>query len=406
MNIAKYILFCFLVYANTSSRAQIANYVSNGGFENYYTKGLFQQASYWNATDSSKFYGNLIMPPYVPLNSFSYQWPHNGKNYLGTTLFCPTCIGSAGRGYPRNLLKTVLKFGKVYCFTMYIYLTNQSSYGIDEIGVFFGDTNLDTILNCNSAIPYLIPQIKSTGSVFLTDTFNWVPITGTFVASGSEKYLMIGNFKSNSSTNNIFVNSANSPAVFADYQIDDVSLIEIDLPAYAGPDKSVKVGDSAFIGRQPDVGIDEACIWYKMTSLTTSVSIDTVAGLWVKPVTTTTYVVKQKISCGSEKLDTVVVFMDLVGLNENTKVIKEYLNIFPVPAKNYIRLSIPDQAWLNDFKTLLIYNNLGQILREEELNFKNNTFIVQTSDLNNGIYYLKLTGPQNISIPIRFIIDQ
>lgn len=289
---------------------------------------------------------------------------------------------------------------------MFVNLTHQSTYGIDAIGAYFGDVSLDTITRCNSPITYLTPQVTNPINTLIVDTLNWIPITGTFVANGTEKYLLIGDFKSDAATNKILVNPANLPTIGSDYLIDDVSLIEIDLPAYAGPDKSVKVGDSAFIGRQPDVGIDEACIWYKMTSLTSSVSIDTVAGLWVKPVTTTTYVVKQKIWCGNEKADTVVVFLDLVGLNENTKVIKEYLNIFPVPAKNYIRLSIPDQAWLNDFKTLLIYNNLGQVLREEELNFKNNTFIVQTSDLNNGIYYLKFTGPQNISIPIRFIIDQ
>src|SRR5690606_22419827 len=139
----------------------------------------------------------------------------------------------------------------------------------------------------------------------ITDTLNWVAITGTFVANGTEKYLLLGNFLSDDDTDTLMINPTNLPTIATEAGIDDVSCIPLDLEAYAGRDTTILYGDSVYIGREPDFATDPYCVWYKLPD--TANAIDTTSGLWVKPSVTTTYVVKQELECSSLKWDTVVV---------------------------------------------------------------------------------------------------
>ena len=58
-------------------------------------------------------------------------------------------------------------------------------------------------------------------------------------------------------------------------------------------------GDSIFIGRQPEVGLE--CQWFNNT-----VSIAQGAGIWVKPNTNQQYIIKQDV-CGILSYDTIQV---------------------------------------------------------------------------------------------------
>src|SRR5690606_19202302 len=134
--------------------------------------------------------------------------------------------------------------------------------------------------------------------------------TGTFVAQGNEKYALLGNFLADNAVTTTSIGGPFYPSKWTDVCIDDVSCIELNLPAFAGPDTTFIPGDSLFLGREPDVGIDEACIWYKMPGTT---PIDTVAGFWIKPTEACTYVVRQEI-CGLVKWDTVRITLNTVGI--------------------------------------------------------------------------------------------
>ena len=399
--------FFALILLTKNIRSQTANYVSNGGFEDYYIEIAFPKPFHWTSTDSSKYFGELLTTPLkVPSSSYAFQYPRHGLNYLITSPYSYNNQSNV-RGYPRNLLKKTLTSGRVYCVSFFVNLSNQSTHAIDGIGAYFGDISIDTITQCNKPITYLTPQISNISGNIISDTLNWIPVTGTFVANGSEKYMLIGNFKSDVATTKIQVNPTNLPANFADYLIDDVSVMEIDLQAYAGPDKSIPPGDSAFIGRQPDVGIDEACIWYKMTSPTTSISIDTVAGLWVKPVTTTTYVVRQQLWCANTpKWDTVVVFMNLVGIGEELRIINEQLLLYPLPVQDFLQLKIPNEEWMRDFKTLSIYDHLGREMLQSDCSFKAKTETVNIRELPNGIYFLELKSLNGQKIRKRFVVNR
>jgi len=387
-------------------QSQIANYVSNGSFESLNTNSLssyYNAVNYWQPIDTNKFadfLATLLQPiANAPHAGSTFQYPKTGNNYIGSTLFCPTCTGNA-RGYPRNRLKQTLSANVTYCVKYFISIANMSTCGMDAIGAYFGNSTLDTINYCNIPLTYLTPQVQNPTGNIIIDTLNWVAITGTFVANGTEKYMVLGNFKSNATTNTIAINTS-SVVAGTDVCFDDVSVIELNLPAYAGPDKSVIPGDSVFIGREPDFAIDSGCTWFKLPNLTTA--IDTISGLWVKPTVTTAYVVRQILDCSSEKWDTVMVYINPVGL-EKLKLLSEEVKIYPVPAKDFVELSVPNIDSWKDFRILAIYNNLGQIIREEEINFKGGNVSINVSDLPAGVYFMKLTNSENEGFSKKLII--
>jgi hypothetical protein len=161
------------------------------------------------------------------------------------------------------------------------------------------------------------------------------------------------------------------------------------------------------LGRAQDVGIDEACMWYHLPSTTTA--IDTAAGITVTVAATTqTYMVKQDI-CGVIKYDTVVVYASVLGLNDLRFNIED-LRFYPNPTTNELNIEFINVASTSSATELQIeiYNSLGQILREEEITFKENKAIINTKELANGVYVLSLFDPaKNDKLPTvskRFVI--
>lgn len=387
-----------LLYVNGGAQ-NIANYVSNGSFEDT-VNILYIRPKFWGSLDTGKYFGLFLRSPIqVPKNSFGFQRAKTGKNYLISILYSTT----SSKGYPRNRLRSNLTQGKTYCVTFYVALSNQSTHGIDAIGAYFGDTSLDTITKCNIPITYLTPQIYNPALNVITDTLNWTAITGTFVANGIEQYMVIGNFKSDANTNTTLTNTLNFPANFADYYLDDVSVIDIDLPAYAGPDKRCIPGDSVFIGREPDVGIDDACTWYKLPNMATPIA--TVAGLYVKPVTTTTYVVRQQLWCSGVKYDTVVVYKDAVGW-EKLKIINEELKIWPNPAADKINVTIEYGVLSSYFKTAEIVDAQGRVLKQLKTVKAENLMEISIGDLEAGIYLLRLMDAKNEHLVLKKLAVQ
>lgn len=392
---------------NIVSYSQVANYVSNGGFEqkiNCSVTTTVFPATNWRWIDSIVYgnvgYNNLCYPN-VPYGPFGFQYPKSGGAFAEVQSLCqPTlCPASNSRGYIRNRLKTNLIAGKTYCVKFYVNIANDSNYGIDGFGAYFGNNSLDTIIYTNKPLTYLVPQVQNSTNNIITDTLNWTLITGTFVATGIEKHMIIGNFKSDAATTKTLINTTYLSNVISEFYLDDASCIPLDLPAYAGPDLWCVPGNSVFIGRQPDVGIDEDCMWYKLPNTTTA--IDTVAGLWVSPIVTTTYIVKQDV-CGVIKWDTVVVHQSGTGINE-LDVLKDGLTVYPQPAKDEITLSF-DLDIANRFRKISIYTTLGQLIREEEIDFKSNQFVLKTTDFNNGVYLFTLKDKSNFHISKRFVI--
>jgi hypothetical protein len=232
----------------------------------------------------------------------------------------------------------------------------------------------------------------------ITDTLGWTLITGTFVANGTEKHCVIGNFKSDANTNKILINPTILPTIGCDILVEDVSCIPTDLPAFAGADIWGIPNTTVYIGRQRDVGIDEACTWYNMTNTLTPIA--NAAGLTLTvALSTQTYMVKQDI-CGIIKYDTVVVNASALG-NYEWEQLNENIKLYPNPATDNLFLQ---SNLLNGKVRLNWYNALGQLIREEDIGFENNEATLNTSDLQSGVYFLNITTEQNYVMKKRLVV--
>lgn len=387
-------IFLLAFFISFISRAQsVGNFVNNGSFEEMYSCSLpnpISKAKYWMGIDS------IDAPPFlfsscsgfanVPVNGFTYQWPKTGSNYATSILITPPPFAPIdnNRSYLKNRLKTSLTQGKTYCVKFFVNVTNNSTYGGDSFGAFFADSSLDTITKGSIPLTFITPQIYNQSSNMLTDTLGWIPITGTFVASGFEKYMVIGNFKSDAMTNTVLINPDNLPVVFCDVCIDDVSCIEMNLTAFAGRDTTVLPGSNVFIGREPDFALDSGCIWYKLPNMSTPIA--TISGMWVNPTTTSTYVVKQTLDCSPEKWDTVIVKVDpTVGLAKDQLYDFDF-NIFPNPASENIEISSNDAV-----EQIVIRNQLGEVVLKSSP-----VYLLNVSKIDCGSYIFELILPNSI----------
>ena len=218
-------------------------------------------------------------------------------------------------------------------------------------------------------------------------------VQGTFVANGTEEYITIGNFRYTASTTFTALDG-NWTAGLSNYFIDDVSVIETDLPAFAGPDIWGIPTNTVYLGRPHEVGLDDDCFWYKLPNTTTA--IDTAAGITITVAATTeTYMVKQDI-CGNVKYDTVIVYASGVGMKE-LEIIKNNILVYPNPANDVLYYYIRSSELFSKIK---IINNLGLLIREEDL--KSNSVIIK--DLPNGVYFLNFFSDKLGTVSKRFII--
>ncbi len=311
----------------------------------------------------------------VPLNTGSYcfQYPHSGSAYCDIQV-----VGCLHVDYYREYIQSKLTKGlsesHTYCVKFYTSLTDNSKAYITPIGVYFDDGSVSAPSFYGLAT--VTPQVYNTTQL-LSDTVNWMKIEGSFVATGNEEYITIGNFFPDSLSD---IGFFGTPSYwFAYYYVDDVSVIDASLPAYAGNDTIILPGDSVFIGRQPEVGLNEDCIWY-----VNGTPIDTVAGMWVKPDSTTSYVLQQTI-CSNVSYDTVTVIVSGVGIEqyENGNGIK----IFPNPTTGDFWVQF-DMELKGKKANIRIYSMIGEMVYNEDICIGNVNKIMP--DLNNGAYFITI----------------
>jgi len=394
------LLAVFFLFSIISKGQQIANYISNGGFEIYNCgDNLLHNCKNWGGIDSLSCGGVVLSycNGFAPSSSNTFQHPRTDSTFVGATFYWPS---PGARCYLKNRMKSKLVAGETYCVKFHVNIANTSPWGIDGFGVFFGDNSLDTITQSNIPLSYITPQVSNPDGNVITDTLNWIPITGTFVANGNEKFAVIGNFKSDAAVNTASIGGPHFPLLVSDICLDDVSCIPIDLPAYAynSSDAWILPGDSVYLGRERDVGIDEACMWYELPNSTTA--IDTAAGIWVKPTQTTSYLVKQDI-CGNIKWALVTVNMSDVGIAYPELAEGYRFTIYPNPALNEVTIEFANEADFTKPKELKIIDVLGREAKTVLIESK--TQKINIEDLSKGIYYLQLQLSNGVKITKKLV---
>jgi Secretion system C-terminal sorting domain len=268
------LIFC-LCFCVASLKAQV-NLVPNPSFEMYDTcptminTGTPDQVAYatgWHSSLGSPDYFNACVPSgpeiSVPSNFVGNQNAYNGNAYCGfitymTSVFYREIISSQ--------LTSSLTIGQKYYVTLYINYSGVFSYRCcpqDKIGVLF------------STVGYTIvspPPINNFAHIYtnalISDTLNWVKISGSFIADSSYQYINVGSFFDNAHTDtiNLEPNSYNYYYVDAicvstdsltcnnTEGISDISLSDETVVVYPNPSSGkIFIESNAFVGRK--VGI-------------------------------------------------------------------------------------------------------------------------------------------------------
>ena len=398
-------IFFLLILTATVLTGQPVNQVGNPSFETLLScsgANFLKTAKYWNSLDSASLIcgGALQNTCFfnVPITGYGFQNPKTGNGFTRQNFYCTsaTCGYPYFRTYPKNRLLSTLTLGKVYCVKINLNIENISPLAIDGFGVYLGDVSLDTIKYCGLPLTFLTPQIQNTPGNVIGDTLNWIEVSGTFTATGIEKYLVIGNFNTDAATTTT-ATSSTFGGVFGEYFLDDVSVIDYNLPAFAGPDKNLNLGDSAFIGRPPEIGLE--CNWTSGT-----VTIGNGGGLWVKPPTigTYSYIVTQNI-CGNIKKDTVNVNVSPSGVSE-TELFSKSISLYPQPAKDLLTISL-NYFYDNNIEVKILDLN-GKEIESKELTVNTGKAQLVLNNISDGVYIIKIKNSLSQVSTKRLVINR
>lgn len=221
----KWVLISFVFFVSGFSFSQ--NLVPNPGFEIYSTcPDNGGQISYlsnwtnptWQSSSSPDFFHTCGTLGYgLPNTIFGYNNAYEGNSCSGIVTFAQF---SDAREYLQVELLDTLVSGYKYCLEFYALLNDSLQYGANEIGAFFSSNIVDT--NTFFNLPYT-PQVVNSNSNPLLTKGQWVAVSGDFIADGGEKFMIIGNFNDNVSTNEVYLGGA-SGYNFSLYFIDSISL--------------------------------------------------------------------------------------------------------------------------------------------------------------------------------------
>jgi hypothetical protein len=139
-------------------------------------------------------------PVSVPKNVMSYhQYAHTGNAYSGIIVF-----GQGDyREYVEVPLTNTLVAGTKYYVTFYVALADTIAKSTSTLGLLL--TSFSVTSNNYYPLPGT-PQINNPANIFFPYT-TWTKVSGSYIATGGEKYITIGNFDSSSVTHELLLNN-------------------------------------------------------------------------------------------------------------------------------------------------------------------------------------------------------
>lgn len=166
----------------------------------------------------------------IPQNNCGYQFAHTGKGMGGIVTKGPNNY----REYLEIKLDSALKDAHDYCVEFWISMGEYSQLATYPPQVYFSDTlinsPLQTVLN-------FTPQFMDTTAI-ITDTANWIKISGNFNSLCNCQYMLIGNFYDDANTDTMQIQSSYLSAY---YYIDDVVVTECNPAGVKEQNKSLSI---------------------------------------------------------------------------------------------------------------------------------------------------------------------
>jgi len=216
--------------------AQTVNLVRNYSFEEYIncpedytpqdrTHKLIPDWTY--PTIATPDYFNRCSPKNVgvPVNFAGESEPVTGDGYAGAIL---SGTEESYREYIQGSLTGSLEKGRRYCVRFSYKLASYSRFAVDQMSLYFSDTEIKNDININLSYT---PQINNPAGLFLDNINEWEQVCSVYTATGNERYFIIGNFKNYDNTNYVvtdknLVNLRNK--AYAYYFFDDVIITPLD----------------------------------------------------------------------------------------------------------------------------------------------------------------------------------
>jgi len=158
----------------------------------------------------------------VPDNTRGYQFAHTGDAYCGIVIARGN-YNQNFREYIEVPFSSTLEADSCYHFEMFYNLANISQFNSDNIQVYFSD-NIVSGINNPYPLPFTPHLVNPAGN--FPDTVNWSVMAGDYIASGTENYMIIGNFLDSTNSNTILFNAATGSNI-AFVFLDDVSLVKV-----------------------------------------------------------------------------------------------------------------------------------------------------------------------------------
>nr|MBA3972340.1 T9SS type A sorting domain-containing protein [Bacteroidota bacterium] len=159
-------------------------------------------------------------------------------------------------------------------------------------------------------------------------------------------------------------------------------------------DQTILGGDSVFIGQEI---ANLNCNWYIGTTLIA----DSLSGIFVSPIATTTYTVEQNL-CGTITYDTVTVFISGVGISESNWN-DAIINLYPNPNSGEFNIEI--KGLEKSDVQLEILDLTGGLVYSQNLQLTNGMSNFKV-DISNGVYFVHITNIKNHETIVKKLVIQ
>ncbi len=327
-----YILF-FLIFFSKEYIAQ-TNLVANPSFEDtagncdfqmivdnpllatHYVKNWCTYKNmtpdYYNSCSNSNLSYPYPNPASIPHNCYGYQYPKTGNAYIGLGLYwlnyLPDSVQISSELAVIKLNST-LKANRCYYGEFYVSSSNINAIVINQLGMLLSQ-------NTNTTVPFVYdnivqPQIQWDTAQFVSDTLNWIKVSGTFMSQGGEQFLSIGNFRDGAHVKKQFIPTnfvtpcgISNPHSGSYVYIDDVALYELPQTSTAIRNYTICLqSDSLVLGDTARAGTTYQ--WFA-----NGIPISNQSQITIKPNTNTTYVL-QTTACSSSTQSFVVTYNNI-----------------------------------------------------------------------------------------------
>lgn len=186
------------------------NLVLNPSFERYINcpvklGNLEKDVEDWNmpTLGSTDYFNGCSKVMGTPENFNGKQPANFGVGYVGFYMYAPNDY----REYIEAQMSSTLKKGERYNISFYVSLAERSDFAVKEFGIRF--TELPVSVETSKVLSGLhisklqgdiSEELEITYSKYYSDEIKWVKLTTEYEATGTENYMIIGNFKNNKRT--------------------------------------------------------------------------------------------------------------------------------------------------------------------------------------------------------------